>query len=236
MTAGDPAVPTRWEQAHQAFQTPEEEVAKILRRFRSLGADSWDKRSSIADICSGRGAGLRAWHRLGFGDVVGVDFSLALAATHRGPGRVVLGDARHVPLRDASRDIVMVQGGLHHLSTFDDMDQALGEMVRVVRPGGRIVVIEPWPTPFLRFVNAVALVPAARRLSRKMDAYAVMYEEERVTYDAWLARSKDVLAMLTRHIAPSRLVFRWGKVVLVGSPATSRPPSWPRPATGRTSG
>src|SRR5438093_227684 len=97
------ASPTEWELAHQAFQTPEQELTKILRRFRTLGAHAWDKRLTIADICSGRGAGLRAWHELGFADLVGVDFSLALARTHHGPGRVVLGDARSIPLRDRSR-------------------------------------------------------------------------------------------------------------------------------------
>ena len=210
---------TRWEQAHQAFQTPKEELVKILRRFRSLGADSWDTRSSVADICSGRGAGLRAWHQLGFTDVVGVDFSAALATTYQGPGRVILGDARALPLRDRSRDIVLVQGGLHHLFTFDDVDLAIREMVRIVKPGGRIVVIEPWRTPFLTIVNALALVPLIRLMSRKMDAYAVMYEEERVTYDAWLAQPEAVLAMFRRHITPTRLDFRWGKVMLVGTPA-----------------
>lgn len=221
MNAAATPQPTSWEQAHQAFQTPDEELAKILRRFRSIGADAWDKPASVADICSGRGAGLRAWHQLGFTDVVGVDFSLALAATHRGPGRVVLGDARRLPLRDASRDIVVVQGGLHHLFTFGDMDLALSEMVRIVKPGGRLVVIEPWPTPFLRAVNALALNPLVRRMSRKMDAYAVMYEDEHVTYDAWLAQSKDVLALLRRHITPSYLRFRWGKVMLVGTPVAA---------------
>src|SRR4029079_6558235 len=141
-----PATPTPWELAHQAFQTPEEELAKIVRRFRTLGAHTWDTRLSIADICSGRGARLRAWHELGFTDVVGVDFSLALARTHQGPGHVVLGDARSVPLLDASRDLVMIQGGLHHLFTFEEVELAVREMVRIVKPGGRIIVIEPWPT------------------------------------------------------------------------------------------
>ena len=217
-----PASPTRWELAHKAFQTPEEELAKILRRFRTLGAHTWDTRLSIVDICSGRGAGLRAWHELGFTDVVGVDFSRALVETSRGSLRAILGDARALPLRDRSRDIVMIQGGLHHLFTLDDMDLAIREMVRIVKPGGRILVIEPWRTPFLRLVNALALAPPIRMMSRKMNAYAVMYEEERVTYDAWLAQPEAVLAMFRRHVTPTRLDFRWGKVMLVGTPASDR--------------
>ena len=216
------ATPTPWELAHQAFQTPEEELAKIVRRFRTLGAHTWDKHLTIADICSGRGAGLRAWHELGFTDVVGVDFSMALARTHQGPGRVLLGDARSVPLRDASRDIVMIQGGLHHLFTFADVDLAVREMVRVVKPAGRIIIIEPWPTPFLRVVNALMHVRVLRRVSSKVDAYARMYEEERVTYDAWLNQSANVLRVLRRYITPSFSQFRWGKVMMVGTPASDR--------------
>ena len=217
-----PASPTEWELAHEAFQTPEEELAKILRRFRTLGAHTWDRRLTIADICSGRGAGLRAWHALGFTDVVGVDVSMALARTHQGPGRVVLGDARSVPLRDGSRDIVMVQGGLHHLFTFDDVDLAIREMVRVVKPTGRLIVIEPWPTAFLRVVNTLIHVRLIRSLSGKMDAYARMYEQERATYDAWLDESANVLRVLRRYVAPSFLQFRWGKVMMVGRPITAR--------------
>ena len=217
-----PATPTPWELAHQAFQTPEEELAKILRRFRALGAHTWDTRQTIADICSGRGAGLRAWHELGFTDVVGVDFSAALAHSHQGPGRVVLGDARSVPLRDASRDIVIIQGGLHHLFTFEEVDLAVREMVRIVKPAGRIIVIEPWPTPFLRVVNALMHVRVLRSVSSKVDAYARMYEEGRVTYDAWLNQSAEVLSVLRRHITPSFEQFRWGKVMLVGTPVIDR--------------
>ncbi len=217
MTA-EPIVATRWEEAHQRFQTPEEEVAKFRRRFRALGAEGWDRTLSVAEICSGRGNGLRAWHELGFTDVVGVDLSIALAGSYRGPGRVILGDARCVPLRSDSRDIVVVQGGLHHLESVADMAFALAEMARIARPGGRIIVIEPWLTPFLRFVHVLTQLAIVRRLSAKIDAIAVMNEEEWVTYDAWLSQPGPVLELIERYVSPALLTRKWGKLMIVGRP------------------
>ena len=165
------AVPsaTRWELAYQAFETPEEEVRKFVGRLRGIGADAWNRRSRIVEICSGRGSGLRAWHSLGFHDVVGVDLSPALVAAHTGPGHCVLGDARCLPLARASRDVAIVQGGLHHLATFEDVALALAEMRRVVVPDGRVVIIEPWSTPFLRAVHFLTEKQLLRRLIPTVD-------------------------------------------------------------------
>src|SRR5687768_5181112 len=83
--------PTRWERAYQAFETPEEELRKFVRRFRSIRADRWDRRSLILEVCSGRGTGLRAWHSLGFSRIIGVDYSAALVLGQEGPGARVIG-------------------------------------------------------------------------------------------------------------------------------------------------
>jgi ubiquinone/menaquinone biosynthesis C-methylase UbiE len=211
--------PTRWERAYQAFDTPEHEFRKFMSRLRMLGADRWDGRCRVLEVCSGRGTGLSVWHALGFRDVLGVDFSFALVAAYRGPGRCVVGDARKLPLPTASRDVVMVQGGLHHLPTFDDVERALAEMCRVVTPQGRIVIIEPWLTPFLHVVHAVTAQPVARRMSAKFDAFAIMREEERHTYEQWLNAPDDLVAIIRRYVAPHLLRRRWGKLVVVGSPA-----------------
>jgi len=53
-------------------------------------------------------------------------------------GTVVQGDAEHLPFPDASFDIVSSNGVLHHTP---DMDAALREIRRVLRPGGRATVI-----------------------------------------------------------------------------------------------
>ena len=125
---------TRWEQAYQAFETPQQELRKFVGRLRSVGADTWDRRSRVLEVCSGRGTGLRAWHTLGFARVVGVDLSPALVTTWPDPGKVVIGDARALPFASASCDIAIVQGGLHHLFTTRDVELALAEMCRVLRP------------------------------------------------------------------------------------------------------
>jgi ubiquinone/menaquinone biosynthesis C-methylase UbiE len=209
---------TRWERAYQAFETPEEELHKFTDRLRKIGVDRWDRRLRILEVCSGRGAGLRAWDALGFTDVLGVDLSFALVSAHRGPGRCVLGDVRSLPLASASRDIVVVQGGLHHLFTQRDVEYALREMRRVATETGHIVIIEPWMTPFLRLVHILCRQSALRRLSPRIDALATMIEEERDTYERWLNAPEACLTLIRRHVVPHTERRRWGKLTVVGSP------------------
>lgn len=50
-------------------------------------------------------------------------------------------DARNMPFEDASFDVVMSSGALHHIShNFDDHERAVREMVRVLKPGGKIII------------------------------------------------------------------------------------------------
>src|SRR5688572_5579924 len=142
----------QWEEAYREFQTPEQETRKFLRRLGTLRAGRWDQTSRVLEVCCGRGSGLLAWHRLGFRDILGLDVSFDLLAAYQGPGRLLVADARRIPLSDASIDIVGVQGGLHHLATPNDVELTLQEMCRIVRPTGRVIIIEPWMTPFLSVV------------------------------------------------------------------------------------
>lgn len=77
--------------------------------------------------------------------IVGLDLSADLLAKARGrlagAPNVVLhrGDAEHMPYATSSFDTVYGSSVLHHL----DLDRALGEVFRVLRPGGRCVFAEP---------------------------------------------------------------------------------------------
>jgi len=79
--------------------------------------------------------------------VVGVDLTPALLEVGAerlrtaGIGNVLLqeGNAAELPFLDASFDLVMCRGALHH---FADPPGAVAEMARVCRPGGRVVVAD----------------------------------------------------------------------------------------------
>ncbi len=114
-------------------------------------------------------------------------------------------------MRDAS---ALGQGGLHHLSLMDDLEQALSEIHRVLKPEGRLLIIEPWLTPFLRIVHALCRVGWIRRSWNKMDALAAMIELEWKTYDDWLRRPAPVLSAIRDVAEPTQLRMGWGKLML----------------------
>jgi len=78
-------------------------------------------------------------------DIVALDLSADLLAQARtrvaagGKVRLSLGNAEQMPFRDASFDAAYGSSILHHLN----IDAALAEIHRVLRPGGRIAFAEP---------------------------------------------------------------------------------------------
>ncbi len=207
---------TAWEAAYERFETPEREVRKFRRRLRKLGAGRWDRQASVIELFCGRGNGLHALHRLGFHNVEGVDLSPTLASRYQGAGRIHIADCRELPLGDASKDIAIVQGGLHHLASVPDLDRVLAQVGRVLREGGLFVAVEPWLTPFLRFVHLLCGLDWARRCSGKLDALATMIECERPTYERWLRQPEAVLEVLEKHFSPQQRSICWGKLMFVG--------------------
>ena len=220
-TAGLPAPLTEidgldaWERAYRDFETPAEEILKFERRLRALGADRLAPASRVLEICCGRGSAIKAWQRLGFRHVVGLDLSEALLRLYDGGAPRVVGDVRAMPVAAESHDIVAVHGGLHHLPSLGDVKDALAEMRRVIRPDGYVLIVEPWSTPFLTLVHAVSRQPVVRRTWRTMDAFERMYELERTTYDAWLDNADAILAIVTEHLQPVVLRRRWGKLMVL---------------------
>jgi SAM-dependent methyltransferase len=205
-----------WEAAYLRFETPEQEIRKFTQRLRGLGAEGWPRDARVLELFCGRGNGLVALERLGFTELRGVDLSPRLIALYRGRGRCTAGDCRAMPLRSASQDVAIVQGGLHHLpDLMRDLPIVLAEVQRVLTPGGLFVVVEPWLTPFLRAVHAVCASPA-RRLSGRLDALATMIDYEGDTYREWLANRAFILSRLLAAFEPQVRREQWGKLLFVG--------------------
>lgn len=112
-----------------------------LRMFELMGAAPG---THLLDVGAGTGDDVRALAALSgpLGRVIGVDISEAMIETARGrggPGEFVVGDAQDLPFPDATFDACRSERVLAHVA---DPARAIGEMFRVVRPGGRVVAME----------------------------------------------------------------------------------------------
>lgn len=95
----------------------------------------------VLDACCGTGDLAIAARRRG-GSVVGVDFAERMLerARRKEPGiEWVRGDLLALPFADASFDAATVGFGVRNVA---DLEGALGELRRVLRPGGRLAVLE----------------------------------------------------------------------------------------------
>jgi ubiquinone/menaquinone biosynthesis C-methylase UbiE len=100
----------------------------------------------VLDAGCGTGYGMGLLAEGGAASVKGVDIdaeAVAEAGTRFGdPEAVVQGDLMELPLPDASFDVVVCFEAIEHVA---DGRQAIGELRRVLRPGGLLLVSSPNP-------------------------------------------------------------------------------------------
>ena len=130
------------------------------------------------DVATGTGdLALELSRRVGpQGEVVGVDFAEEMLAIARGKApelRFEAGNALELPYDDDEFAAATVGFGARN---FSDLAAGLAEMRRVVRPGGKVVVLEittPQRPPLSWFFRLWfdQLVPALGRLAGDSDAY-----------------------------------------------------------------
>jgi demethylmenaquinone methyltransferase/2-methoxy-6-polyprenyl-1,4-benzoquinol methylase len=120
------------------------------RRWRAAAARAavGDGAGAALDVATGTGSLARALHDAGAFTVVGVDFSTAMldVAALRTPANAGVslryGDAMDLPFPAETFDACTIGFGLRNLP---DYQACLREMARVLRPGGRLVVLELTP-------------------------------------------------------------------------------------------
>jgi len=137
----------------------------FLNHLLSLNTDvAWRRRAAercgpnparVLDVCSGTGDLALELRRRWNCDVVGTDFAFRMLSRARIKGGRTAGvrfqqaDTMRLPFRDATFDACAVAFGLRNVA---DMNAGIREMARVVRPGGRVVILE-FATPPSRLLR-----------------------------------------------------------------------------------
>lgn len=135
---------------------------KLKERDRILDAIPWRGGEKVLDAGCGRGLMLiGAAKRLTSGVAVGADIwqendrsgdsPEAALANARAEGveervEVVEGDLRELPFEDESFDVILSNLALHNIQERDDRAAAVRGLTRILKPGGRVAILDIWDT------------------------------------------------------------------------------------------
>ncbi len=160
------------------------------RLWRKAVARAVDARAGerVLDLAAGTATSSLPYAATG-ARVVPCDFSLGMLreGKKRHPELpLTAGDATRLPFRDGVFDAVTISFGLRNVH---DTSAALAEMLRVTRPGGRVVICEfsqptwaPLRTVYTEYLMR-ALPPVATAVSSNPDAYVYLAESIRAWPD-----------------------------------------------------
>lgn len=179
----------------------------FLNRFFSLGIDVWWRRKSIAmltqspatrilDVATGTcDLAIEAAHQLKPKEIIGLDIAPEMLKIGqkkidnkqlREIIKLEVGDSESLRFDNDYFDVVMSSFGVRN---FENLEKGLSEMYRVLKPEGRILVLEfsrPRVFPFKNIFNLYFkyFVPVIGKLkSKDPKAYQYLYESVRVFPD-----------------------------------------------------
>ena len=153
------------------------------RLWRSRVAKAVDSKSGqvILDLAAGTGSSSVAFVKPGV-KVIATDFSEGMLAEGRKRHPELdfqFADATKLPFKDKSIDAVTISFGLRNVV---DVDLALSEMYRVLKPGGRVVICEfskvtlPVFKQFYNFYLTKVLPKVSGLFSKTPEAYTYLAE------------------------------------------------------------
>lgn len=141
MRLDDPELVRREYEREENLATRRETIARFLEGRNAVDvafeAVAEAEPASILEVGSGLGEFAERLRRELGAEVVAVDLSPRMIelARARGVGGVV-GDVRRLPFEDAAFDCAVANWMLYHVP---DLERALAELARVLRPGGRLI-------------------------------------------------------------------------------------------------
>ena len=142
----------------------------------------------VIDIATGTGDFALASLKLNPDEVIGVDISSGMlemgSKKMKKKGvdktiKLILGDSENLPFEDDYFDALTVGFGVRN---FENLEKGLSEMLRVIRPGGKVVILEfskPKKFPVKQvfsFYSKYFIPFFGKRISKDTKAYAYLPE------------------------------------------------------------
>ena len=212
-TTGDYGIVTE----QPGIRVSREAVEMMLSRYRFAAELADDK--DVLEVACGAGQGLGYLARRAR-SVVGGDTTASLLrqvrATYGDAIPAVRLDAHHLPFRDDSFDLVLLNEAIYYLA---EPDRFLKECARVLRPGGRVLIVtinREWkdfnPSPFsTRYPSACELgewLEEAGFRARLWGAFEVAEEGLRSRGVSLIKRSAVRLGVIPKSMKGKTLLKR----------------------------
>ena len=151
--SGNRALPEESDAWKQAYRDPEliaRRTKKHRQKLQVLGVLQWPREGRLLDLCCGTGEVLRILHAEGFQGLHASDVTIDPPLQQEPWLTTHAADSRKLPYPDAHFDAITCLHSLHHLGGVSGISAALSEAKRVLKPGGRLGLIDHWDSAHLR--------------------------------------------------------------------------------------
>lgn len=198
----------------------------FLNRFLTAGVDVWWRKKTILllkdihpqtmlDVATGTGdVALLTYKLLRPKHITGIDISDGMLTLGRekivkaGLGnsiQLINADSENIPYEDNHFDAITVAFGVRN---FEHLEDGLAEMLRVLKPGGRLAVLE-FSQPrnklfkaFCNFYNNVIVPGAGRLFAKNKDAYNYL------NHSAKAFPEREQFAAILSHVGYQNISYR----------------------------
>jgi SAM-dependent methyltransferase len=145
-----PGETSAWHAAYKNEQLVARRASSHKRKLERLGVLRLPRSARVLDLCCGTGEALRILHDEGFTNLSGSDITIDEDLRNEPWVKLDASDACALPHATGAFDAVICMHSLHHLGGMVRIGKVLDECVRVLAPGGRLMVLDHYDSAQLR--------------------------------------------------------------------------------------